>query len=124
MVMGMTRDNGWRMVVVIELYPGLINTLIWLISRSEATVMEETIIAMLYYVCLAVEIFALSLAYKALVTLTDAYDASFMAELLGFTASLEDADVLGRLEVVLLRWVSMGAQPRTSSVAGCWGTIP
>lgn len=59
-----TRHNGWRMVVIIGLYPGLISTLLWLASREAATVVEQTIIGLFYYLGAAVEIFALSLTYK------------------------------------------------------------
>lgn len=59
-----TRHNGWRMVVIIGLYPGLISTLLWLVSREATTAIEQTIIGLFYYVGAAVEIFALSLTYK------------------------------------------------------------
>lgn len=59
-----TRHNGWRMVVIIGLYPGLISTLLWLVSREATTAIEQAIIGLFYYLGAAVEIFALSLTYK------------------------------------------------------------
>ena len=59
-----TRHNGWRMVVIIGLYPGLISALLWLVSREATTAIEQAIIGLFYYLGAAVEIFALSLTYK------------------------------------------------------------
>lgn len=59
-----TRHNGWRMAIIVGLYPWVISILIWILSREEATLVENVITALLYYVGLAVTIFALSLTYR------------------------------------------------------------
>jgi hypothetical protein len=66
-----TRDNGWRIVIVIGIYPWIISTAIWLISREDATLVEQVLTALMYYVGLALEVFALSLTYKAVVAIDE-----------------------------------------------------
>lgn len=61
-----TRGNGWRIFVVVALFPWLTNLLIGFAWREEATVLEETILSMLAFIGLAVEIIALSFVYKEL----------------------------------------------------------
>ena len=63
-----TRRNGWRIAVVVGLYPWLLNLSIWLFLRDEATFVERAILALLYYFVLAVGIFALSLTYKEILS--------------------------------------------------------
>jgi len=66
-----TRGNGWRIFVIIGLYPWLISTVIWLVSRDEPTLIEQVFTALLYYVGLALEVFALSLTYKYMVAVDE-----------------------------------------------------
>lgn len=61
-----TRGNGWRIFVVVALFPWLINMLIWFTWRKEATVAEEVVLSILAFVWLAIEIVALSFTYKEL----------------------------------------------------------
>ena len=63
-----TRHNGWRMAVIVGLYPWLISLVIWLLSRTEATLLEKLITGLLYYLGMAVEVFALSLTYREIST--------------------------------------------------------
>lgn len=62
-----TRGNGWRIAIIVGIYPLLISSLLWLITRHDETVIEYVIIGIFYYIGLALEIFALSLTYKEIV---------------------------------------------------------
>lgn len=62
-----TCQNGWRMVVIVGLYPWLISNIIWLFSRSQSTPFEQTLVALLYYAGSALGVFALSLTYKEII---------------------------------------------------------
>lgn len=61
-----TRGNGWRIFVVVGLFPLLTDMTIWLVWREEATVLEETILSIFTFIGLAIEIIALSFVYKEL----------------------------------------------------------
>jgi hypothetical protein len=61
-----TRGNGWRIFVVVGLFPWLANMLIGFMWREEATVLEEVVLSILTFVGLAIEIIALSFTYKEL----------------------------------------------------------
>lgn len=63
-----TRHNGWRIAIIVGVYPWLISTSIWLISREQASIIEQVFTAFLYYLGMAVGIFALSLAYKEIMS--------------------------------------------------------
>ena len=62
-----TRGNGWRIVIVIAIYPWVLSAVIWLVSREEAIVIERVLTALMYYAALVFEVVALSLTYKALI---------------------------------------------------------
>jgi hypothetical protein len=61
-----TRGNGWRIFVVVGLFPWLTDMSIGLVWREEATVLEETILSVFTFIGLAIEIIALSFVYKEL----------------------------------------------------------
>jgi hypothetical protein len=61
-----TRGNGWRIFVVVGLFPWLTGMAIESMSREEATVLELVALSILTYIGLAVEIIALSFTYKEL----------------------------------------------------------
>lgn len=61
-----TRGNGWRIFVVVGLFPLLTDMTIWLVWREAATVLEETILSIFTFIGLAIEIIALSFVYKEL----------------------------------------------------------
>jgi len=61
-----TRGNGWRIFVVVGLFPWLTDMAIWLVWREEASVVEETILSLFTFIGLAIEIIALSFVYKEL----------------------------------------------------------
>jgi len=63
-----TRRNGWRLVVIVGMYPWLTNSLISLLSREGATILEQTMTGLLYYAGCAQGVFALSLSYKYIIT--------------------------------------------------------
>lgn len=60
------RGNGWRIFVVVGLFPLLTDMTIWLVWREAATVLEETILSIFTFIGLAIEIIALSFVYKEL----------------------------------------------------------
>jgi hypothetical protein len=60
----LTRDNGWRMAIIVGFYPSVIKTVITFIPRDTASAVEGVIIMLLYYYASAMAIFALSLSYK------------------------------------------------------------
>jgi len=59
-----TRGNGWRVFVVVCLFPWLFGMGLEALVRDKATVLEQVILAIFGFVGLAVEIIALSFAYK------------------------------------------------------------
>lgn len=61
-----THGNGWRIFVVVGLFPWLIGMAIGLVWREEATVLEQVVLSILTYIGLAIEIIALSFTYKEL----------------------------------------------------------
>jgi hypothetical protein len=63
-----TTGHGWKMVVIVGLYPWLISILLWLIVRGDPSLIKQMITAFLYYIGLALEVTALSLTFKAFST--------------------------------------------------------
>lgn len=61
-----TRNNGWRVTIVVWLLPLVFGYLQGLILREDATLLEVTIISLLGMTLLVVEIVALSLVYQEL----------------------------------------------------------
>lgn len=59
-----TKNNGWRMFVVVGLFPWLLSVLIWLMWREDATTLEKVILTLASYLGFATEVFALSHTYK------------------------------------------------------------
>ena len=66
-----TRGNGWKIVLIIGIYPWIINVILWLAAGDETTLFSYSLTAVLYYVGLALEVTALSFVYKALVSETE-----------------------------------------------------
>lgn len=62
-----TQGNGWRIFVVVCLFPWFISMVLWFVWREEATLMEQVVLSILAYVGLAIEVVALSFTYKELV---------------------------------------------------------
>jgi hypothetical protein len=62
----LTRNNGWRLVVVIGVLPWVISHLLGLLYRQNATAFEAILITLLGFACIPVEIAALSLSYREL----------------------------------------------------------
>lgn len=60
----MTQGNGWRMFVVVGLFPWLIDSVLSLVWREDATVVEETLLSLVGLVGFSMTIFALSFAYR------------------------------------------------------------
>ncbi len=61
----LTQHNGWRLVVVISIYPWCLSMLLRWVSRHNATLGEQVAVGMLHYLAMALAVFALSIAYKA-----------------------------------------------------------
>ena len=62
-----SRGNGWRLVVVIAVIPWLVSHLVGLLYREQATAFEIVLLTVLGTALFAVEIAALSVAYRQLV---------------------------------------------------------
>ena len=60
-----TKGHGWKIVLVIGVYPWLISMLIWLAAGDGPNLLVQVITALLYYLGLALEVTALSFAYKS-----------------------------------------------------------
>ena len=60
-----TQGHGWKIVLVIGVYPWLISLLIWLAAGDEPNLFVQVITALLYYLGLALEVTALSFTYKS-----------------------------------------------------------
>ena len=61
-----SRGNGWRLVVVITVLPWLLSHLVGLLYRDEATAAEIVVLTVLGTALFALEIAALSIAYREL----------------------------------------------------------
>jgi hypothetical protein len=61
-----TDRNGWRLFVVVCLFPGFLLSLTNLLLREHATLAENIILELLGFALLAVQVVALSLSYKHL----------------------------------------------------------
>lgn len=61
-----SRGNGWRLVVVVTVLPWLVSRLVGLLYRDEPTVAETVVLAVLGTALFALEIAALSVAYREL----------------------------------------------------------
>lgn len=61
-----TQGNGWRIFVVVALFPWLADVSVDLLWREEATLLEQVALSIVTFVGLAIEIIALSFAYKEL----------------------------------------------------------
>ena len=59
-----TRGNGWRMFIIVGLFPWLLTLAVWLLWRENATVLEKTTLSIASYFGLAIEVFLLSLTYR------------------------------------------------------------
>lgn len=62
-----SRGNGWRLVVVVTVLPWLVSRLVGLLYRDEATAAEIVLLTVLGTALFALEIAALSVAYRELV---------------------------------------------------------
>ena len=62
-----TKGQGWKMVVVIGLYPWLISLLMWLVVQEDPSLASRMISALLYYIGLALEVTALSLTFRCFI---------------------------------------------------------
>jgi hypothetical protein len=65
----LTRNNGLRMMVLVFALPAGMNVLTDLLSREDATFVEALMLRLLLAVALAVEVTALSVAYRELTTM-------------------------------------------------------
>ena len=61
-----TRGNGWRIFVVVGLFPWLAEMVFGLLWREDATIPEQVLLSILAYVGLSIGIVALSFTYKEL----------------------------------------------------------
>lgn len=61
-----TRGNGWRIFVVVGLFPWFMDTVLDLVSREGATVVEQVVLFIMACVVIAIEVVALSLTYRDL----------------------------------------------------------
>jgi len=61
-----TDANGWRLFVVVSLFPGILWSLTNLFYRENGTFVADIIVDLLGFALLAVEVVALSFSYKHL----------------------------------------------------------
>ena len=62
-----TKGYGWKIVVVIGIYPWLISVLIWIVAGDGPNLFNQVFTALLFYVGVALEITALSFIYTTLI---------------------------------------------------------
>ena len=72
-----TRGNGWRIFVVVGLFPLLMELLFDLVAREGATVVEQGVLFILVYITIAIEVIALSLTYRELESNGDQTERSY-----------------------------------------------
>lgn len=63
----LTRNNSWRLFVVIAVLPWIISHAVGLLYRGEASGFEIVLLTCLSFALLAVEVAALSLSYRELI---------------------------------------------------------
>ncbi|MEQ1629153.1 MAG: hypothetical protein ABL873_01450 [Gallionella sp.] len=61
-----TRGNGWRIFIVVGLFPWLMELIIGVAWREDASNIEEAILSLLMMIGMAIEIIALSFVYQAM----------------------------------------------------------
>ena len=61
-----TRRNGIRIFCIVGIFPWLMDALLSLVERDNATIIEQTVIGFLVFICWAIGVFALSLSYMEL----------------------------------------------------------
>lgn len=61
-----SRGNGWRLAIVVALWPWLLNGAVEMLYRQDATFAEWALLAMLAVVLVVFQVSALSLAYREL----------------------------------------------------------
>lgn len=61
-----TKGNGARMFIIVGIFPWLLSMMLSILWRENATLVEQTLLWILTYFGLAIEVFALSLTYKEL----------------------------------------------------------
>ena len=60
----MTKNNAWRMFIIIGFYPWLLSMILWFVSREDGSIYENVFITLLEFIFLAIEVCALSFTYK------------------------------------------------------------
>lgn len=76
-----TQGNGWRIFVVVGLFPWLAGMAFWFMLREDATVLERVVLSIIGFIGLSIEIFALSFTYKELAKQYTAGQQSIPGEL-------------------------------------------
>ena len=59
-----TKNNGLKMFVIVGVMPWVLGYILSLLWRADQTIIEQAFIAIIMYIIMAIEIFALSLVYK------------------------------------------------------------
>lgn len=62
----LTRDNGWRLLIVVGALPWLFSWLVGMVYRSNATSFEWLLVSLLAMALFAVEVAAVSISYREL----------------------------------------------------------
>jgi hypothetical protein len=62
----LSKNNGWRLAIVVAVLPWVLSSLVWLLYREDATVFEDVFIAFLGSAIIVFEVAALSLSYREL----------------------------------------------------------
>jgi hypothetical protein len=62
----MTKNNGWRMFLIVGFYPWILGMVLWLFWKEDANVFENILLTFLGLLISVIEIFAISLSYKEL----------------------------------------------------------
>ena len=75
-----THGNGWRIFIVVGLFPWLVQMVFWFMWREEATVAEQVVLSIVGFVGLSIEIIALSFTYKELAKQYAAGEQSILDE--------------------------------------------
>jgi len=76
-----TQGNGWRIFVVVGLFPWLAEMVFWFLLREDATVLEQVVLSIIGFIGLAIEIIALSFTYKEFAKQYTAGEQSISGEL-------------------------------------------
>ena len=61
-----SQGNGWRLVIIVGILPLATGLILYLLERTDSTLIEDLVLSLIYFIVLIIEIAAVSLSYQEL----------------------------------------------------------